>query len=168
MGAIDLRTFANFSIPPEFRSPPLRPPPQKKARRASSNQLSTLLPLITVCVANLLLLSPRSALTRRSTCSFETIDGKKSYDDPPHTNRVIRLDKMFRKLHGYSPMVNLVALVAMTSFLAQGSIKRRADLCSKPQSEDDWLELRLSKPGPGYKQLQSLCVINFLLYILIA
>ncbi|KAN0070355.1 putative mitochondrial outer membrane protein, partial [Elaphomyces granulatus] len=78
----------------------------------SSNQLSTLLPLITVCVANLLLLSPRSALTRRSTCSFETIDGKKSYDDPPHTNRVIRLDKMFRKLHGYSPMVNLVALVA--------------------------------------------------------
>ncbi|KAN0085309.1 hypothetical protein V8E54_001776 [Elaphomyces granulatus] len=33
---MDLRTFANFSIPPEFRSP--HDPPPKKARRESSNQ----------------------------------------------------------------------------------------------------------------------------------
>ncbi|KAN0068908.1 protein of unknown function (DUF4149) domain containing protein [Elaphomyces granulatus] len=82
---------------------------------ADENRLSTLLPLITVFVAgltNLLFLSPLTAKTIQERKRQETIDGKKSYDDPPHSNKMIQLNKKFRKLHGYSSIVNLAALVA--------------------------------------------------------
>jgi hypothetical protein len=82
---------------------------------ADENRQSTLLPLVTVSVAgltNLLLLSPLAAKTIQERRHQETIDGKKCYDNPPHSNKMMQLNKKFRKLHGYSSIVNLLALVA--------------------------------------------------------
>ena len=42
----------------------------------------------------------------------ETIDGKKSYDPPPHSKEMIALNKKFGKLHGVSSLVNLFAILA--------------------------------------------------------
>lgn len=42
----------------------------------------------------------------------EAIDGKKSYDPAPHSKEMLALNKKFGKLHGYSTLVNLAAVVA--------------------------------------------------------
>lgn len=40
----------------------------------------------------------------------ETRDGKKYYDDGPHSKEMARLNKAFSRMHGISAMVNLVGL----------------------------------------------------------
>lgn len=42
----------------------------------------------------------------------ETRDGKKSYDAPPHSQEMQRLNKTFGRLHGISASLNLIALAA--------------------------------------------------------
>lgn len=41
----------------------------------------------------------------------ETRDGKKSYDAPPHSKEMMRLNKVFGRLHGASAMMNLASLL---------------------------------------------------------
>lgn len=46
----------------------------------------------------------------------ETIDGKKSYDAPPHSQKMTELNKRFGKLHGASSLLNLGALIATVAY----------------------------------------------------
>ena len=46
------------------------------------------------------------------TVIAETRDGKKSYDSPPHSKEMMRLNKSFGRLHGMSTLVNLGGLFA--------------------------------------------------------
>ncbi|PSN67684.1 hypothetical protein BS50DRAFT_550652 [Corynespora cassiicola Philippines] len=43
----------------------------------------------------------------------ETRDGKKSYDEGPHSEEMQQLNKRFGMLHGISSLVNLVGLIGM-------------------------------------------------------
>lgn len=42
----------------------------------------------------------------------ETRDGKKSYDAPPHSKEMMRLNKTFARMHGVSSLLNLLGLAA--------------------------------------------------------
>ena len=42
----------------------------------------------------------------------ETRDGKKSYDDGPHSMEMLKLNSSFGKMHGISSLINLGALIA--------------------------------------------------------
>ena len=46
----------------------------------------------------------------------ETRDGKKSYDQGPHSEQMRRLNRNFMWLHGASSVANLVALVALVAY----------------------------------------------------
>lgn len=45
--------------------------------------------------------------------SSETRDGKKSFDPPPHSQAMQKLNKDFARMHGFSSGLNLVALAAI-------------------------------------------------------
>jgi hypothetical protein len=47
---------------------------------------------------------------------LESIDGKKSYDPPPHSQKMTELNKKFGKLHGLSTLINLAAVIATLSY----------------------------------------------------
>lgn len=42
----------------------------------------------------------------------ETKDGKKSYDSPPHSKEMARMNKQFGRMHGVSALVNMGGLLA--------------------------------------------------------
>jgi hypothetical protein len=42
----------------------------------------------------------------------ERKDGKKSYDPPPHSQEMLKLNKKFAKLHGISSLLNLTTFIA--------------------------------------------------------
>ena len=42
----------------------------------------------------------------------ETKDGKKSYDSPPHSKEMTRMNKQFSRMHGASSLLNLGGLLA--------------------------------------------------------
>ena len=42
----------------------------------------------------------------------ETRDGKKSYDSPPHSKEMIKMNKAFGRMHGASSLLNLFGLLA--------------------------------------------------------
>ncbi|OJJ51345.1 hypothetical protein ASPZODRAFT_127411 [Penicilliopsis zonata CBS 506.65] len=42
----------------------------------------------------------------------ETRDGKKSYDPPPHSPEMTRLNKRFGRVHGISSVLNMLSLAA--------------------------------------------------------
>lgn len=44
---------------------------------------------------------------------LETRDGKKSYDSPPHSKEMIRLNKAFGKMHSVSALLNLAGLLVL-------------------------------------------------------
>lgn len=41
----------------------------------------------------------------------ETRDGKKSYDSPPHSKEMMRLNKAFGRTHGASALMNLASML---------------------------------------------------------
>jgi hypothetical protein len=43
---------------------------------------------------------------------LETRDGKKSYDSPPHSKEMIRMNTAFARMHGASSLLNLLGLLA--------------------------------------------------------
>jgi len=43
---------------------------------------------------------------------IERKDGKKSYDPPPHSQEMLKLNKKFGKLHGVSSLLNLTTFIA--------------------------------------------------------
>jgi hypothetical protein len=46
------------------------------------------------------------------TSATERKDGKKSYDPPPHSEEMRKLNKKFGKLHGVSSLLNLATFIA--------------------------------------------------------
>jgi hypothetical protein len=44
--------------------------------------------------------------------TLETRDGKKSFDSPPHSKEMIKLNRAFARMHGASSLLNLVGLLA--------------------------------------------------------
>jgi len=48
--------------------------------------------------------------------SPETKDGKKSYDSPPHSKEMTRLNTSFGRMHGASALMNLVGLVVAVGY----------------------------------------------------
>lgn len=43
---------------------------------------------------------------------LETRDGKKSYDSPPHSKEMARMNQAFGRMHGASSLLNLLGLLA--------------------------------------------------------
>ncbi|KKA18936.1 hypothetical protein T310_7105 [Rasamsonia emersonii CBS 393.64] len=83
------------------------------------NRLTVLLPLSIVFVSgltNLLYLTPKVVGVIKQRWQQESIDGKKSYDPPPHSKEMTELNKKFAKLHGISTLVNLGGLLATVAY----------------------------------------------------
>lgn len=100
---------------------------------AETNRWSVLVPLATMFLtglANMAWIGPATTKTMRDRKSqgkhlwkrsgvqvadilrTERKDGKKSYDPAPHSQEMLKLNKKFGKLHGYSSVLNLVTFVA--------------------------------------------------------
>ncbi|KAI4191770.1 MAG: hypothetical protein LQ346_004622 [Caloplaca aetnensis] len=82
---------------------------------AEQNRYDVLAPIAMVFainVANLTYVGPETNKTMRLRKHQETRDGKKSYDPPPHSREMQRLNKRFGMMHGISASLNLVALAA--------------------------------------------------------
>ncbi|KAI9862781.1 MAG: hypothetical protein M1813_004277 [Trichoglossum hirsutum] len=101
---------------------------------AQENRFGVLLPLLTIfttSLANLTLVDPATKRILRerkhqgklSSLSIwqehsmligrpiETHDGKKSYDNPPHSKEMVRLNKAFGRIHGTSALLNLAGFI---------------------------------------------------------
>lgn len=82
---------------------------------APDTNRAAFLPILTVFasgLANLLVFRPATASVMRQRRRQETIDGKKSYDPPPHSKEMLRLNKSFGRLHGISSLINLAGFAA--------------------------------------------------------
>ena len=82
---------------------------------AESNRGSVLLPVMTILttsLANLALIGPATTKIMRERKHQETRDGKKSYDNPPHSKEMMKLNQRFGRMHGVSSVLNLVGLLA--------------------------------------------------------
>ncbi|KIV88421.1 hypothetical protein PV10_08107 [Exophiala mesophila] len=80
-----------------------------------SNRLHVLTPLAIVFgagLANSLVIGPQTTKTMRLRKHQETKDGKRSYDAPPHSPEMQKLNRKFGQLHGASSLVNLFAVLA--------------------------------------------------------
>ncbi|KAL1296995.1 hypothetical protein AAFC00_004591 [Neodothiora populina] len=83
---------------------------------AESNRWSVLVPLATILItsaANMFFVGPATTKTMKQRHHQETRDGKKSYDQGPHSPEMQRLNKAFGSLHGISTILNLAGLGAM-------------------------------------------------------
>lgn len=60
-----------------------------------------------MCGGNEDISKSRYAADRQS----ETRDGKKSYDSPPHSKEMMKLNKAFGRMHGASAMMNLASML---------------------------------------------------------
>ena len=47
---------------------------------------------------------------------LETRDGKKSFDAPPHSKEMTRLNKAFGRMHGASALTNLFGLIVTLGY----------------------------------------------------
>ena len=100
---------------------------------AEKNRISVLVPLVTVfasSLANLLVIGPATTRIMRERkhqgtfmrnlmgaitsklITIETRDGKKSYDNPPHSKEMMKLNRSFARMHGASSLLNLAGLLA--------------------------------------------------------
>jgi hypothetical protein len=79
------------------------------------NRYRVLTPLVVVCatgVTNMVWLEPMTTKTMRSRKSQEVRDGKKAYDEGPHSSQMEKLNRRFAWLHGMSSAINVVGCVA--------------------------------------------------------
>lgn len=78
------------------------------------HRVNTLLPLATILftsLANLLIVGPATTKIMHQRKHQETREGKKSYDPPPHSKEMTRLNKSFARMHGISSLLNLAGLL---------------------------------------------------------
>jgi hypothetical protein len=83
------------------------------------NRWTVLAPLATnwvVAVVNLLYLGPATTKVMRERKHQETRDGKKSYDQGPHSTEMERLNRKFGALHGASAGINLIGIAAIVYY----------------------------------------------------
>jgi hypothetical protein len=69
--------------------------------------------MFVTAVSNLLYVGPKTTEIMRLRKHQETRDGKKSYDEGPHSQEMQALNKQFGVLHGISSLVNLIGLGSM-------------------------------------------------------
>ncbi|KAJ4292329.1 hypothetical protein N0V88_005961 [Collariella sp. IMI 366227] len=84
-----------------------------------SNRWSVLAPLVGafVCaLGNLLVVGPATTKVMGERRAQEKKDGKKSYDDPPHSQEMLTLNKQFSMLHGVSSALNLGTFIATVAY----------------------------------------------------
>ena len=80
-----------------------------------SNRWVVLTPLATIFVtslANLVYVGPTTTKVMRDRKHQETRDGKRSYDDPPHSAEMQALNRRFATMHGVSSLLNMAGCVA--------------------------------------------------------
>jgi len=81
---------------------------------AEANRMTVLMPLAAMFVAglaNLVYGGPATTSIMKERKHQETRDGKKSYDPPPHSTEMQRLNRQFGKMHGISTLINLGGLI---------------------------------------------------------
>jgi hypothetical protein len=64
-------------------------------------------------LANLVYVGPETTRIMKERKHQETRDGKKSYDEGPHSSEMVELNRRFGVLHGVSSLVNLVGFLGM-------------------------------------------------------
>lgn len=82
---------------------------------AEQNRYSVLAPIATtfaISIANLVYFGPQTNKIMRLRKHQETRDGKRSFDPPPHSQAMQKLNKDFARMHGFSSGLNLIALAA--------------------------------------------------------
>lgn len=81
----------------------------------SSDKLNAYLitTMLVTAVLNLIYVGPQTTEVMRLRKHQETRDGKKSWDEGPHSKEMQELNKKFGILHGVSSLVNLVGFGAM-------------------------------------------------------
>lgn len=78
------------------------------------NRFSVLAPITAIFLmnmSNLLVIGPATTQVMRERKHQETKDGKKSYDSPPHSKEMTRLNQKFGRYHGASTLMNMGALL---------------------------------------------------------
>lgn len=110
------------SLLPSFLQPAsaTNPPPSfsffaPATPAASTNKLAAWLhaTMFVTALANLVYIGPKTTEIMGIRKHQETRDGKKSYDNGPHSKEMQALNKQFAILHGVSTVVNLIGLGAM-------------------------------------------------------
>lgn len=74
-------------------------------------------------LGNLVYVGPETTRIMQERKHQETRDGKKSYDEGPHSKEMVELNRRFGVLHGVSSLVNLVGFLGMCwygALLAEG------------------------------------------------
>ncbi|KAI5309652.1 hypothetical protein KEM55_002737 [Ascosphaera atra] len=82
------------------------------------NRCSTLIPLATVfvtAVTNLVCFMPKAAKIKAERAQLEVAEGKSQYETPVSTT-MEKLNKSFRRVHGFSTSFNLISLVATIAY----------------------------------------------------
>ncbi|KAL2181760.1 uncharacterized protein P884DRAFT_234823 [Thermothelomyces heterothallicus CBS 202.75] len=80
-----------------------------------SNRWTVLAPLASAllcAVGNLVVVGPQTTRVMEERRQQERKDGKKAYDEPPHSQEMQALNRRFSMLHGISSLLNLGTLVA--------------------------------------------------------
>ncbi|OAK99281.1 hypothetical protein IQ06DRAFT_336855 [Phaeosphaeriaceae sp. SRC1lsM3a] len=80
---------------------------------ADSTSLYLIGTMFVTALANLVYIGPQTTEVMRLRKHQETRDGKKSWDEGPHSSEMEALNKRFSVLHGVSSLVNMVGLGAM-------------------------------------------------------
>ena len=73
------------------------------------------MPLATIFVTslvNLVYVGPTTTKVMKERKHQETRDGKRSYDDPPHSPEMQALNRRFATMHGVSSLLNMVGCAA--------------------------------------------------------
>ncbi|KAF2875613.1 hypothetical protein BDV95DRAFT_485004 [Massariosphaeria phaeospora] len=98
--------------------------PNQHAQSSSDRLAFTLITTMLVTgVVNYVYVGPQTTEVMRLRKHQETRDGKKSYDQGPHSEEMQKLNRQFGILHGVSSLVNLVGFLGMIWYgvlLAEG------------------------------------------------
>ncbi|KZZ96261.1 hypothetical protein AAP_01034 [Ascosphaera apis ARSEF 7405] len=79
---------------------------------------NTLVPLATIFVtgvANLFCLMPKAKAIKAQRLQLEAVEGKSQYE-PPVSPAMDKLNKSFRRVHGFSTAFNLISLIATVAY----------------------------------------------------
>ena len=83
--------------------------------QASNDRLGSALigTMLVTALVNLVYVGPQTTEMMKLRKHQETRDGKKSYDQGPHSEEMQQLNKRFGILHGLSSLTNLVGFLGM-------------------------------------------------------
>jgi hypothetical protein len=99
--------------------------PSSSNAQSSTDRLAMTLigTMLVTGLANLVYVGPETTRIMQERKHQETRDGKKSWDEGPHSKEMMDLNRRFSVLHGVSSLVNLVGYLGMCWYgvlLAEG------------------------------------------------